>query len=384
MHDLRSHLCAKACDPTWSVVGWTCQGHSAHFGLEIKCQIVGLCRSLTFRLSAAFPELRRIHKAVSCMISKDGVISCCLTFSLNSFVLRFRSVNSGGLHASRSEEATGEAERCVVHDWQSCDLGNTKPKPTKKKHEMTLSTVDMPSCHHGWRGHGIHWIHTFPPIHTFHVSFEKETFTLSLLSSSFHIFRVSEFKGSTRHNFSSCLIWSVWSGNVTVSVRFLSHTPLEHRSAAMKTKKDEDSKTSGIPSFCRIDVSSEWNDYLPDLPGLSRVSDFSSCDLLSDIFFMLSKAAISVPGQAGRCDFNAAQLTEVCFAESFFFLHTFFWGFWCWHNSQTVPLPWSRMAGENIQQLTLHAAWSAANDPQQWLEVGTPNCENWCQFGWNN
>lgn len=254
----------------------------------------------------------------------------------------------------------------------------------KKKHEMTLSTVDMPSCHHGWRGHGIHWIHTFPPIHTFHVSFEKETFTLSLLSSSFHIFRVSEFKGSTRHNFSSCLIWSVWSGNVTVSVRFLSHTPLEHRSAAMKTKKDEDSKTSGIPSFCRIDVSSEWNDYLPDLPGLSRVSDFSSCDLLSDIFFMLSKAAISVPGQAGRCDFNAAQLTEVCFAESFFSLHTFFWGFWCWHNSQTVPLPWSRMAGENIQQLTLHAAWSAANDPQQWLEVGTPNCENWCQFGWNN
>lgn len=149
MHDLRSHLCAKACDPTWSVVGWTCQGHSAHFGLEIKCQIVGLCRSLTFRLSAAFPELRRIHKAVSCMISKDGVISCCLTFSLNSFVLRFRSVNSGGLHASRSEEATGEAERCVVHDWQSCDLGNTKPKPTKKN---TRWHCRLSTCHHAIMG----------------------------------------------------------------------------------------------------------------------------------------------------------------------------------------------------------------------------------------
>lgn len=211
MHDLRSHLCAKACDLTWSVVGWTCQGHSAHFGLEIKCQIVGLCRSLTFRLSAAFPKLRRIHKAVSCMISKDGVISCCLTFSLNSFVLRFRSVNTGGLHASRSEEATGEAERCVVHDWQSCDLGNTKPKHETKKTRDDI--VDcrhaiMPSCHHGWRGHGIHWIHTFPPIHTFHVSFEKETFTLSLLSSSFHIFRVSEFKRCKKNTISV----PVWFG----------------------------------------------------------------------------------------------------------------------------------------------------------------------------
>ena len=72
-------------------------------------------RSLTFRFSAAFPELRSIHKDVSCMISKDGVMSCYLMFSLNS-LLGFRSVNSGGLHASRSEEATGEAERCVVHD----------------------------------------------------------------------------------------------------------------------------------------------------------------------------------------------------------------------------------------------------------------------------